>query len=298
MSKRNTAIGFIKLTRYQEFLLFVCANTFLGFIFSYSPLTTDSFIKLVIVLLANGLGVGFSFMINDVEDAADDALNPDKVNRNPISAGIISHKVGMVSSLVVAVVAILAFLPLGILPFLLGTFTVILGFLYSWKGLRLKSIPVVDLFSHAFMLAGLQYLCSYYTFADYTGVTRPLLLPLLLVSSISMYGELYNEVRDFTYDKLAGLQHTASLIGKRNAHILMYLLLSVGGGSILYMVYLHFIPVWFMVLFLVLGGLFFINFVTAFFTNTQYQMDDVQHYILLVSTIALGCWIALRPLGL
>jgi 4-hydroxybenzoate polyprenyltransferase len=47
----------------------------------------------IAALLANWTAVGFAFMINDVEDADDDAMNPAKINRNPISCRMISPRV-------------------------------------------------------------------------------------------------------------------------------------------------------------------------------------------------------------
>ncbi len=49
-------------------------------------------------------------MINDVEDAPDDALNPEKVHRNPVSAGLLTPRTARLISFIVALIA-LAFMP-------------------------------------------------------------------------------------------------------------------------------------------------------------------------------------------
>src|SRR3990170_327081 len=61
------------------------------------------------------------------------------------------------------------------------------GFLYSWKKIRLKSIPVLDILSHGFMLAGLQFLAAVYAFSP-ERVSGWWTL-LIFVSAISMYGQ-------------------------------------------------------------------------------------------------------------
>jgi 4-hydroxybenzoate polyprenyltransferase len=63
----------ICLARYKEYFFFVIITTFLG-----ASAANGAFgWPLLLVLLANWLAVAFAFMINDVEDAPDDALNPE-----------------------------------------------------------------------------------------------------------------------------------------------------------------------------------------------------------------------------
>ena len=66
--------GIWRLTRFQEYVCFVIITTFLGAAASRGSLGWP----LIGVLVANWLAVGFAFMINDVEDAPDDALDPAK----------------------------------------------------------------------------------------------------------------------------------------------------------------------------------------------------------------------------
>ena len=82
---------------------------------------------------------------------------------------------------------------------------------------------MIDLVSHGLLLAGLQFLCAYFTFAPNGGAQW--IAPFIFVVSISLYGELFNEVRDLEGDLKAGVTHTAALVGERAAHVLMYSLL-------------------------------------------------------------------------
>ena len=59
-------------------------------------------------------------MINDVEDAPDDALDPAKVKRNPVSAADLAARTGLLASVGVAIAAGLVCAALGIWPWLWG----------------------------------------------------------------------------------------------------------------------------------------------------------------------------------
>jgi len=231
--------GLIRLARYKEFVSFVVITTLLG-----AAVGDGTFgWRLVIVLIANWMAVGFAFMINDVEDAPDDALNPAKVKRNPVSAGDLSPGIGQAASLGVATVAAALYALLGAWPFVIGATCLVIGYVYSWRRIRLKSIPIADLISHGLMLAGLQFLAGYLTFGP--GLAWRWVFPLAFLVAISLYGQLFNELRDLEGDTQAGVTHTASLIGRQVAHILMMTLLAIGVVSASITVFVvMLIPTW------------------------------------------------------
>jgi 4-hydroxybenzoate polyprenyltransferase len=247
--RRGLVDGVIRLTRWKEYVIFVIVTTILGARVSGAEIDW----RLLLVLMANWLAVGFSFMINDVEDASDDALNPAKVNRNPVSAGHLSVPVAYVASFAVAILAGGAYAFLGPIPFWLGIACLAIGLLYSWRVVRLKRIPIVDLISHGLLLAGLQFLCAYFTFAPNGG--GEWIAPFIFIVAISLYGELYNEVRDLEGDLKAGVTHTAAIVGERAAHVMMYLLLIAAGVAFVYSVVVGLIPLWVLAVLIVLGAI-------------------------------------------
>jgi 4-hydroxybenzoate polyprenyltransferase len=236
---RKQFVGLVRLARYKEFVSFVVITTLLG-----AAAGNGTFgWQLIVVLLANWLAVGFAFMINDVEDALDDALNPAKVKRNPVSAGDLSPRVGQAASFGVAILAAVLYALLGAWPFVVGATCLIIGYMYSWRQIRLKSIPIADLISHALMLAGLQFLAASLTFGH--GPAWRWVFPLAFLVAISLYGQLFNELRDFESDVQAGVTHTASLVGRQVAHILMMTLFSIGVLSAIVTVFVvRLIPLW------------------------------------------------------
>jgi 4-hydroxybenzoate polyprenyltransferase len=134
--------GLIRLSRYKDYAASVAVTTGLG---AAAGGATFSW-QLVLVLIANWLAVAYAFMINDIEDAPDDALNPEKINRNPVCAGLISSHQAYAAAYAIAAAAVIAYIPLGFLPALLGFVCVVFGHLYSWRPARRIAIPVCLLF--------------------------------------------------------------------------------------------------------------------------------------------------------
>lgn len=245
---RNKIIGYLKLTRFNEYVAFVTVTTLLGVAAAGGELSS----RWWLVLIANLLSVGFAFMINDVEDAPDDALNQAKIGRNPVSSGELTATEARVASLLVGFASLAVYAVLGGHTLLYGAISLLLGALYSWHGVRLKQTAYLDLLSHCWLLAGLQTVTGFFTFAQH--VNQQLLFPLAFVLCISLYGELFNEIRDFEGDKAANLRHTAIVLGEKRTHVLMMVLLGVGSVcGIITFLFLGMIPTWVMVFMLVLA---------------------------------------------
>ena len=231
--------GIIRLTRFQEYLGFVTVTTLLGAIAAGGLFGW----KLLAVLAANWLAVGFAFMINDVEDADDDALNPAKVERNPVSAKHVTPRLGYAASFAVAGLSAAAYALLGWRTLAIGLVSLGLGFFYSWKRVRLKNIFLVDMISHCMMLAGLQFLPAYFTFT--TSVPGRAYFPFFFVVFISLYGELFNEMRDLEGDLKAGLKHTAAFLGAKRTLAVMIAVFALGAVSgFISLFFINLIPVW------------------------------------------------------
>jgi len=251
LTLNKTLKGLAKLTRFDEYIYFVVITTLLGVAAAKANFDWRFFV----LLPANWLAVGFAFMINDIEDAPDDALSNKKIHRNPVAAGLITPKTARISTYLVALFSAGLFAVLGFWPFIFGLTSLILGFLYSYRGIRLKTIAVFDILSHCLMLAGLQFLTGYFSFED--TLTDNWFWPFLFVVAISIYGELYNEIRDIENDRAANLRHTAITLGDRPAHILMIATLIIGafsGAVSLFMINL--IPGWVLLLMAVLSAIF------------------------------------------
>lgn len=250
---KKTLKGLIKLTRFDEYVYFVAITTLLG----VSAANGRSDWRLLILLPANWLAVAFAFMINDIEDAPDDALSIKKINRNPVSSGLITPTTARLLTFSVGIISALLFVFLGLWPFIFGLISLLLGYLYSYRGVRLKTIAFFDIFAHSLMLAGLQFLCGYFTFS--TKFNQNWFWPFLFVMSISVYGELYNEIRDLEDDRIAQLRHTAIYLGQKRAHLLMIMALALGVFSgVVSLTMINLIPIWVLLLMAIFAFLFII----------------------------------------
>lgn len=247
----KTLRGLAKLTRFNEYIYFVIITTLLG----VSSASGSVDWRFFLLIPANWLAVGFAFMINDVEDAPDDTLTINKAKRNPISAGLITPKTARIATFSIGLLSAFLFFLLGTWPFILGLITLLLGYFYSSRDIRLKTIALIDIISHSLMLAGLQFLAAYFTYAE--RLYRNWFWPFIFVMAISIYGELYNEIRDIEGDRQAHLQHTAIFLGERKAHILMVAILILGifAGAVS-LILIELIPLWVFLLMVILSLLF------------------------------------------
>ncbi len=244
------AAGVISLTRYKEYLVSVTVTTLLGFLTAGVHLSSADSFRILTVLLANFLSFAFTFMINDAEDYLDDKKDKLKAVRNPVSTGAISLKTAYIFSFLTALAALYLYSLLGIVPFLLGIFAIAIGFLYSYRPVRLKSILFIDLVSHGLMLGGLQTLIAYFTVYSFKGFSLSWALPFLFITAVSLRGQLVNQVRDYECDRRAKINNVVSVIGIRKAKTLMSIFLSVSLLAFIISVAIGTIPLWVLLLLL------------------------------------------------
>ncbi len=211
--------GLIRLTRWKEYIPFVVPLTILGALLAARPHGILLDWRLIVVTLANILAVAYAFMINDIEDAPDDARDPARAARNPISSGEIGVRMGYAACRIVAAVTLILYALGGLWPLAIGLVTLFLSHMYSWRPVRLKAWPVTDIVSHSLMLSGLLLLAGYFTYHSQPGIVWFVAAAATLVS---IYGQLYNQLRDYETDKAAGLYNTAIILGEAYTRIAMY----------------------------------------------------------------------------
>ncbi len=209
---KQQIMGLVQLTRWQEYVPFVVPLTILGALLAARPNEIALDWRLIVVTLANILAVAYAFMINDIEDAPDDARDPDRAARNPISSGRIGVRMGYAACRLVAAATLILYALGGGWVLVIGLVTMLLSHLYSWRPVRLKAWPVTDVVSHSLMLSGLLLLAGYFIYHDSPGFVW---LVAACATLVSVYGQLYNQLRDYEIDKAAGLKNTAIMLGER-----------------------------------------------------------------------------------
>lgn len=173
--------------------------------------------RVLAALAANVLCFAFGFMFNDLEDAPDDARNPVHSRRNPVASGRLSRGAALKACAVAAAGSALACSFLGGRAAAAGAAGLALGFAYSWRALRLKGVPLLDLALHAVGGGPLQFLCGFLAGAAPLSRAWPL---AAMLASVSLYAELYNETRDLASDVRSGILHSAARLGLPAAQLL------------------------------------------------------------------------------
>lgn len=238
---RDQLQGLIQLTRWKEYVPFVVPLTLTGALMAARPNGILLDWRLLAVMLANILVVAYAFMINDIEDAPDDARDPARAARNPISTGRIPAKIGYSACRVVALVTLALYAFGGVWVLAIGIATLLLSHLYSWRPVRLKAWPVTDILSHSLMLSGLLLLAGYFIYHDSPGIVW---FVAAAVTLVSVYGQLYNQLRDYDMDKAAGLYNTAIILGEANTRRVMYLTIVMAAICLLTAIAQGVFPIW------------------------------------------------------
>lgn len=289
--------GVIRLTRWKEYVPFVIPLTAFGAVLAADPLHISLDWRLAVTLLANILAVGYAFMINDIEDAPDDAREAQRASRNPVACGELTPRQGWAASLTVAGITLVLYALVGVWPFIIGGLTLALSHFYSWKPVRLKAWPVTDVVSHSLMLSGLLFLAGYFAYSSSPGLVWVVALAATL---LSVYGQLYNQLRDFDMDKAAGLNNTAIIVGKRNTQFLMYSSILMALILMLYAVYIEVIPLWIVSVPLIAAPiLFLIKTPTDMRGGVAADMSgNIQMQLLIVANLTIAVWLVAIMLGL
>ena len=206
---RNFVSVFLQFTRLSEYygsIFFItCLGLFLAEI-------TDPY-KILLVIVANTSAVSFSFMFNDVQDADDDRLDPQKASRNVLTSHLLRYDWAYFLCVVTVAISGGLYYLLGWPTFLFGCLSLVSSFLYSWKPLRIKAMPIVDIIAHSIQLGTTQFLA-----ASSLGSVNCSLVILISISIffMSAIADVNNELRDYDVDRAANLTNTASTFNMRS----------------------------------------------------------------------------------
>jgi len=198
-------LQFTRISEYYGSIFFIsCLGLFFAGI-------TDSF-RIVMVVIANITAVAFSFMFNDIEDAEDDRKDSSKAARNPIAADLIGRGWAYFFCMISVIVAGLIYYVLGWPTFFFGFLSIASSFLYSWKPIRIKSLPVIDVVAHAVQLGTTQFFAAS---SLNLSISTTIVLAAISIFFMSAIADINNELRDYDVDRAANLSNTASKFNMR-----------------------------------------------------------------------------------
>jgi len=237
MTAWRTLVAVLHLTRYQQNWLFALVLTVLGVVTAGAPPGAAA----VLVLAANWCAIAFAFMVNNIADAQDDCGTAEKCCANPVSLQTLSPTAAGCAAGMMAAISLGLYAMVGARATLAGLGCILLGVVYSWRRVRVKSIAVLDVVSHALMLGVLPYWAAVWACAPQA---RPAGWLALLIGITSAYGQLYNQVRDIDDDRRAGLRTSAMLLGVQNTWRLLMLLPCVIAAGVSYALATGLAPAW------------------------------------------------------
>ena len=287
---RSKIIAVIRLSRWREHVPFTIPLTIIGGLLAVEPESAQVDWRIFSVLAANVLAMSFAFMLNNIEDAADDALDVHKRQRNVISNGLLSRREGILLTIATFIAALALYAASGALALLIGGVTLALCYLYSAHPFRFKARPISDVVSHALMLSGLLIASGYFTYGTTPGEVW---LVIAAASLFSAYGQFYNQVVDYEVDKEAGLKNTAVLLGKGPTSILGQLSIASALLCMLAAILQGLFPVW-------LGTILIIGVVTTIIFPWEFDMrgnlardgGNVQRPGLIIANLLALIWLA------
>lgn len=217
--KEDILAALIRLSRYKEYALHISILTLFA-----ARLSGGYFnLQLVLLVIANVIGLTYVYMLNDVEDAPDDLLDPWKRARNPVANGDLTKNQAYFACFIAASLAVLFYSAISRYALILGILMLVVATLGTVHVFRLKGHFAIDVLGHSFVIGVSQYLISYFTI-----LARPASSfwpALLAVGLFSIYIELWQETRDMTVDKKAGLRTSASLLSERGVNLVVSILI-------------------------------------------------------------------------
>jgi 4-hydroxybenzoate polyprenyltransferase len=197
-----------RLTRIRAYWLTLFSIIALIFLISPQDLFSS---RTVIVFLANLFLTAFVYAFNDVEDAIDDYNIVEKRKRNPIANSDLTRTQGHLISFSLLLIGLPLLLIISPLVFFSGLILALVGFFYSWKPVRFKSMPFIDLISHIICLGVLQFSITYLTFRPFDLLVIPFLM-IIIPSSLMV--EILFELKDYTVDKKTNIRNTIQKLGR------------------------------------------------------------------------------------
>lgn len=244
---KKTLSGIARLTRFNEYVYIVIIATLLGVAAAQGTFNW----RVLSLLLANWLAVGFAHMINDIEDAPDDAFSVINQLRNPVSSGMITPRTAWIVTLVIGLLSAVMYALVGFWAFVFGVTNLILGLLFSIKTVRLKTIAFIDLLSYSLVVAGLPFLCGYA--AHTSRLNRIWFWPFLFLLSINIFIERQDKLKEIEREHPEQERQAAFHIGERAASgfLIGVLIVIVITGAVSFFL-IDLIPAWVMVVMAIL----------------------------------------------
>ena len=238
--------GVVKLAHFEEYFYTISIATLLGISAANGCLDW----RFLILFPANWLAVGFAYMVNDIENAPNDALKSSMTKPNPVSLGWLSSRTARYAAFLIVIIVVILAVLLGKWPLIFLTSSLLLGFLYSYRGTLLKNIRLFDIIVHSLAFAGLQFLTGYFSYSSHFQPNW--FWPFSFILSMSVLSALNQQTRNIESDRIQH-QNTSKFLGKRTSQILkVIILVFCAFSAVVSLIISDIIPFWTFILGLIL----------------------------------------------
>ena len=202
----------LSLMRLEAYMPICFFSTLVGLHISGS---THSLISLLTIGFANTFVMVATCAFNDAEDIPEDkhVLS----TRNVIALGKASRFTGYIVAAVAAAISFILSIFAGVIVCLIILAFLVTTFLYSWRPVRLKGIPFLDLCTH-FIMGGLMFLSSAWSSQEGIIWKNHVLLICLLSSLGVTLALLAHQLFDYEDDLAANIRTTVVVLGKRKTY--------------------------------------------------------------------------------
>ena len=221
--------GIYKFSRLSGTLGISVSYTLLGVLVAIAENHTLNSGKIALLFIANEIAVISTFMINDIEDADEDREDIKKRVRNPVSSGLIKPKEGYIITWTTIMLAAILYWFINNTVLLIGVSIIIVGYIYSWKRIRLKIKPPLDIISHLYFL-GIAITITVYASVGINSINSALMLVIIALTSINI--EINNGIRDYQLDIDTNVKTSVGVLGLKKANYLRifnYFLVTIAG---------------------------------------------------------------------
>lgn len=209
----------------------------MGMVLSMRSPTFDRLAVGALFCLANFLLVAHVWMLNDWADIQSDALDRNKAWEVFLRKGI--DPLSMLwFSMALLVTGLSLFACISRQTLMIASGIAVLGFIYSYPGLRAKGIVLASSATH-FIGGLLHFLLGYLLFApiDTNGILIASFFALVFTA-----GHGIQEVQDHVADRLAGIQTNAVVFGKRAVFGVALAGFVFAYGFLFYLAWVHIVP--------------------------------------------------------
>jgi 4-hydroxybenzoate polyprenyltransferase len=246
---KKTIKGLIELTRTNETTYIVAISSLLGVAAAQQSFNW----RILIVLIANWLAAGLTYIIHNIKNAPEDVFANRKFNQNPIAKGDLSRTTARITGAAVGITALGLYALLGLWPLIFGSLILVLGFLFSMWGIHLKTGTPFDIWAHTVIFTALQFFVGFFSIKPHFG--RNWYWSLIFIITVQAVIAINRNIKQYESEKIRDQRGSGHRL--KTAMRFTWMVVAAFTGVMTFIID-EIIPIWVIVLGVGLSGLLLI----------------------------------------